>query len=254
MTMQAFNGVYDPNTNRVYASTTDEWDDFTSWDDWSVWAQTPAEMLYVTVTSGPMFVNLGAVKTFNVLTNIQTNGLVHYYFYVNQTSEVIVGDNPSYTTTHVEPGDTAIASLTGQFVAIQVGIEFDPTKGIQYLDGISFDFTTTGNKSLSYSNVDSSTLSGTVSDRLFTTTETLSGIDEVQITSQGTTTPYNVDLYVSKNQTSSYTFPDVISKSNSGVHLKFIGIDGEPRDSVFDITLSAMPEWYMDVDGNLKER
>jgi hypothetical protein len=59
---------------------------------------------------------------------------------------------------------------------------------------------------------------------------------------------------VSKNQTSSYTFPDIISKSNDGVHLKFIGIDGEARDSVFDITVSALPGWYNDTDGNLKER
>lgn len=257
MTIQAFNGVIDQSNGRVYASTTDSWDDFTTWDDYDIWSKTPVEMLYVPVTSSPWFVNLGSVKTFNVVTNIVANGRIHYYFYVNQTSEIIIdneGTNYSYSITHVEPDQTAIPSLSGQFVSIVVGIEYDPTKGVQYFDSISFDFTSTGNKTLSFSNVNSSTLSGTVDDRLFTIGEQLSGVNDVQITSHGTTTPYNVDLYVSKNQTSSYTFPDIISKSTGGVHLKFIGIDGEPRDSVFDITLTALPEWYNDDTGNLKER
>ena len=257
MKIPGFNGIYDRFSNRAYSATTDKWDDFTSWDDWTVWNKTPVSMTYMPVTSGPSFVNLGSVKTVNVLTNIQANGKIHYYFFVNQTSEIIfdnVGNGESYTTTHVEPNQQSIPSLSGQFVSIVVGIEYDPTKGVPYFDSISFDFTSTGNKTVSYANINSATLPGTVSDRVFNPNDEFGAISEVQVTSQGTTTPYNVDLYVSKNQTSSYTFPDIISKSNDGVHLKFIGIDGEPRDSVFDITVSALPGWYNDTDGNLKER
>lgn len=246
-----FNGFFDTNTGRIYANTTDTWEDYATWDSWTSWNNNPVQTMYVPISG---FINLGSLQTVNVTTNIQANGTLSYFFITNPTMQVDTGATPSYSIIEVENGDTNIPSLTARLVRIELAVTYDPNKGAQWFDTANFQFNTESYKTLTFGNINSSTLSGTVEGRVFSLGQDVGGIKDVQITSHGSITPYNVDLYVSKNATSSYTYPDIVSKGSGAVTVKFIGIDGEARDSTFDITVTTLPEWYMDIDGNLKER
>lgn len=249
MTIHQDNGYIDKaDNNRYIPLTTDEWGDLTTWADWTSYMNNPPAYLYLTLRP----LDLGQVETVNVLSNIQARGPVHYYLYYNNTADF--EDSPlNYSTLHIAPGDDNIPSITARYIWIKLAIEYDASIGFPYFDSINYRVSNE-ETSLSFSNINSSTLSGDVTARTFSIGSNIGAVKNVQITSHGPTNPYNVDLYVSKNQTSSKTFPDIISKTNSAITLAFVGIDGEPRESVFDIQLTVAPEWYIDENGNLQER
>lgn len=244
------NGIIDvADGNRYIPITTDKWEDFTSWDTWTSYMNEPPAFLYYTLP----ILELASVETVNILSNIQARGPVHYYIYYKNT--IGFDDDPAvnYSTLHITPGQTNIPSITARYIYVKVAIEYDASIGFPYFDRINYR-ASGGGRDLNFANIDTTTLPGTTDARVFSIGTNLGAVRNVQITSHGPTSPYNVDLYVSKNPTSVKTFPDIISKTNSAITLSFVGIDGEPRESVFDIQLTVAPEWYMDSTGNLQER
>lgn len=250
MTFNVQNGyTHSTDNGRFLPFNNSTWDDLTTWNSFISWIPDPVSTLYVNIG----FIDLGSIRTFNLLTNLNARGVAHYYIMYNNTGNFDLA-TPNYTEVHITNGQTNIPPITAQYLYLTVALDNDSTLGFPYFDNISWNPTTTEN-TLTYSNVNSTSLPGTISDREFTIDTSIGSIRNVQITSHGPATAYNVDLYVSKYTTSTKTFPDIISKSGSTVHLQFIGIDGEPRESIFDIQISTGAEWYMDaVTGNLLER
>ena len=96
-------------------------------------------------------------------------------------------------------------------------------------------------------NVDSSTLSGTNTNRVISLPAPVSLIKDIHIQVKAATS-YPVNLYVSDTATSEILIPVVKSKTTPSFAL--YGIDNDPRDGVVDITVKALPRQVM-YGGNL---
>jgi hypothetical protein len=245
------NGIVDYRDNgRYFNPGTGEWADLSSWDTWTSWTLDPHETLYLNILT-PL--DLGSVQTVNILTDIVARGEVNYYIYYS--NENTFTESPlNYSTVHITPGETNIPSITGRYFYIKVALDLVDGQGFQYFDTIAFRASeaSTQGQSLTFNNIDSSTLSGTTSDRVFDPGIDVGTIKSAQITCRNAST-YNVDMYVYHSTTSTHAFPKIIS-TGQDLHLTFIGVDGRPRDCTFDIALQVNPEWYMDAQGNLTER
>lgn len=251
MTFLATNGFTVQFENfRMYPQDIGHWEDLPStWDDWYTWFTNPNPQLNILM---PEPLDLGQVETFNITSSFQGVGIVDFYFYYSDTFPML-DSLGNYQTLHVTANQQNIPSITARYVWMAVSITKQGSDIIQYFDNLSVSATTT-EKSLSYTDINSSTLSGTADNRLFSIPIPVGGIKSVQVSSQGTTSNYNVDMYVSNIPTSSKTYPRILDKSTSGVNLQFVGIDGKSYDSTFDIKITVTPEWYCDYFGNLQER
>jgi hypothetical protein len=195
-------------------------------------------------------IDLGSIQTVNIKTNIQARGIVHYTINYGNDPDIVL-DPPNFNTLSIDPGDTEIPSITSRYIWLRADIYYDQNQGHQYFDNLSYA-ATSEQKTISFSNVDSSALPGTSASRTFSIPN-IGGIRNVQISSQGSSS-YNVDMYVYHSTTSQEVHPKVIAKGTGYVDLTFIGVDGRPKDAVFDIELQVLPEWYIDINGNLEER
>ena len=256
MKIQGDNTIFDRVDNgRMFVQSSDTWDTIPStWDEWTTYVTQPFPTMYYQLP----LMDLGSVQTFNILTSVQARGFINYKIHYSSTSNIFAYDpvtfeSLNFSTLEIGAVDTNIPSITARYFIIQLAIEYDPAQGHQYFDSISYQVSTKS-KTLLFANIDSSTLAGSSSNRLFTIGTDVGGVKNVQVTSHGPSNPYNVDMYVYHSTTSAKTFPDIISKSSSGVNLQFVGVDGQSRDSVFDITVEVLPEWYVDPFGNLVER
>lgn len=256
MIISGNNTVLDISDNaRLFVQGTDTWSALPStWDAWTTFVTQPYQTMYYQLPP----LDLEEVRTFNIISTVVARGTINYHIHYSTVSDVFTLDPvtlqpTNYSTLTINAGDTNIPSITARYIIVQLAIDYDPAQGHQYFDSISYQISTEA-KTLTFANVDSSTLTGSASNRLFSIGTDIGGIKSVQVTSHGATNPFNVDMYVYHSTTSNKTFPDIISKSNSGVNLQFVGVDGQPRDSVFDITLEVLPEWYIDSFGNLVER
>lgn len=242
------NGVLDIHDNggRVFNKGTGQWSNYTSWDTWNSWVASPSEYLYHLLEAPTDF---GQVKTVNILTDIRARGLVHYYIHYTTGS-----DFTTSSVLHITPGQTNIPSITARQIYMEVAIQLDAPRGHQYFDGINYRISDASEQvtTIAFSGIDSSTLPGTSADRTYTPSIDVGTIKSVKITPR-TAPSYDVDMYVYHSSTSTRVFPQVIS-TGQDVHLTFTGVDGRPRDCTFDIELSINPEWYMDANGNLRER
>lgn len=244
------NGIVDyRDKGRYYNPGTGQWQDVTSWDTWSCWTLEPLATLYLTLDP----LDLGTVETVNLLSSIRCRGVVNYYVYYGNEKDFT--DSPlNYSTLYITNAQQNIPSITARYIWIKLAIDYNVGLGFQYFDSISIKASedSTKGKTLSFTGIDSSTLPGTTSDRVYTPPVNVGTIKSAKVFSQGSP-EYDVDMYVYHSPKSIYTFPHVIS-TGSNVHLTFVGVDGRNRDSEFDIDLTVNPEWYMDPTGNLLER
>jgi len=249
MSFKPDNGVIDEIDNgRVTPFSFGTWEDLPqTWQQSNTWIIDPEAVLSVNLPD----IDLGTVQTVNIKTQITARGLVSYT--INHSNILPLAEDPkNYSTLVINPGDTNIPSITARYIWVRVDIEQDPTEGVQYFDNIDFGVITDSFKNISYSNIDSSTLPGTASARQFTA-QGAGSIRGAQVTGY-TVTAYDVDMYVYHSTQSDRVFPCVIDKTSDTVTLTFTGVDGRPRDAVFDLDLQLLPEWYIDDQGNLQER
>jgi len=235
---------------RAYPNDFAQWADTpATWDAWDTWYLDPISELNILM---PQQFDLGQVETFNIVSNFEGQGIVDFYVYYSDA--IPFTESPlNYSTLHITAGDTDIPSITARYFWIAVSITRQGNEIIQYFDNLNVTVSSQ-ERELSFTDVSSSTLSGTAANRLFPIPVTVGGVKAVQVSSQGTTSNYNVDMYVSNILTASKTYPRIIDKSTSGVNLQFVGIDGQSYDSTFDIKLTVTPEWFCDLFGNLQER
>lgn len=248
------NGTIDYRDNgRYFNRGSGQWSNYSSWSTFDSWTKDPDSTLAISILDT---IDLGSVQTVNLLADISCRGSAHYYVYYQDSSNDFVDSGPSYSVLHITNAQTNIPSIRARYIRIKVALDLVPGQGFQYLDNFTFRVSESNKKgqTRTYSTINSSTLAGSSSDRTFVPTDLSGSIKNAQVTSRGATASYNVDMYVAHSTTSAYTYPEVISTATDAVHLTFIGIDGRNRDSYFDITLETTPEWYMDSQGNLRER
>lgn len=244
MALPTATGTLNLETGAIDPNNTGLWSDLsgTTWADWSSWVNEPANPL-VWLTN---MLDLQEELDFCLQISTVANGTVSYDVYVSSTG-AFAGEE---TTTNIASGATGVASFTGRYVIIAVNVA--RTNGVNTLYGV--DVRANNNSiNIRLNNVDTSTLTGTSSERTLALPRTVSKIVNMEITPHELATAYTLDLYVSSTQTSKQVVPKIVSKSISTPKIALVGLDNQPRDATVDILITALPEQYM--DGNdLKTR
>jgi hypothetical protein len=240
------NGLVD-NTGRVNVFDFATWEDVPeTWQDFSTWFIDPQN----TLTVGLPVIDLGAVQTVNLRTTINARGTVSYrIFYSNDSVPTV--DPLNFNVIDITNAQTNIPSITARYIWVCIIMTYDSTVGFQYFDSIDYAVGETY-KTISFANINSATLAGTSAQRTFVLPDS-GGIGSVQVTAHNSAS-YDVDMYVYHSTTSTTANAKILEKRAGEVDIAFIGVDGRPRDAVFDIELQVLPEWYMDSLGNLLER
>lgn len=237
MTIPAQSAVYNQDNQTIYPVSTATWSGLssTTWADWKQWAYSYNDSIVWQVP----IIDLGYTPKYFTLT-IKTiaTASVSYNIYTSMTGE-FAGEE---TETIIEPNDEGIASFYGRYCGIV--ITATKTTDMPTITGIEISYAE-ADETITVANLDSSTCSGTQTARVIPLPKTISQIVDIKIMPHETSSPYNLDVYVTNTPTSSYLIPKVISKSNTSPTFALVGVDNHARDGVVDIHMKVLPEQYM---------
>lgn len=240
MALPTITGVLDEINGVVNPVDTGEWADYTAWDAWGAWEQSPSDPLVWLAD----VIDLGEVQDFVLDIVTDANGTVSYEIYVSDTGEF----DGEETVTTIDPGDSGISAFRGRFVLVAISVAV--TSGVNTLNNVQI---TASNRTvdIKLNAVDTSTLSGTVNARQLALPRTPAKVVHMQITPEEVDA-FNIDAYVTAYPTSTQLIPRIVSRTVP-VTIALQGRDGVDRDGVCDVTLSVLPEQFMD-GNNLRTR
>ena len=228
-------GVLDPQSGTVKAQGRSTWASLagTGWAQFTNYIQN-FQLLRWTAPR----VDLGAVQYFTLNIEAEFQGTLSYLIHVSDTG-LFQGEQTEY---YVQDGDLDVPGFYGRYcyvTAILAGVE---------LERITITADTTV-RTYEIVNVNSSTLSGTITNRIIPLPQPVSQIKDIHIQVKSATV-YPVNLYVSDTPTSEILIPVVKSKSNTQPSFALYGIDNDARNGTVDITVKALPRQAM-FNGNL---
>lgn len=227
----AITGEYNPDTNTIQPKSDGTWSDLTDWTSWGEWRLAPQNpLIWLTDTT-----DLGESQIFNLEIGTTAQGTASYRVFTSDTGRF----SGEETETVINQGDTAIPSYRARYCAVLVFID-DPS-GNAVLENVTLR-ANNRTLTLSFSDLDTSTLSGTVDSRVLQTSRTISGIENLQITPHETA-PYTLDQYVGPSKTDTQLVSRIINKD--ALTFKLVGLDGVARDGVVDCLVRALPEQFM---------
>lgn len=236
MALKSPNYRFDFTTGQVFPTGTTTWTSSSTWGDWKNWNKDYSTQVvyYIGVIS------IDAIpRTFNLNIQTDSNSQISYEVYTSTTG-AFAGEE---TVTAIDPGDTGITGFYGSH--LMVAIIADSLGELPIINSIQYQYSSSGEKQLSYSQVDTSTLSGTSSARTLNLGTSIGGIVEIKIQPYETTA-YALDVYVTNTATSTYLIPKVIGSNATSVTFALVGVDNHPRDGIVDIGLKTLPLQYMD--------
>jgi len=233
------NGIYSIEEDKIVPENTGTWDDVSTWDNFTSWRGSPVDTL-IWITNA---LDLGSSQVFNLEIETTAAGIVRYSVFVSETG-AFEGEE---TETVIEQDQTGIPSFFGRYVIVVVKVDQDG--GNNELFNVSLR---ANNRAimLRFSDVDTSSLPGTVDERVLETERTIAGIENMQITPK-TVPAYDLDVYVTNTATSELLIPRIIDKTQ--LTFALLGLDNQPRDGVVDIIVETLPEQFMD-GNNLRSR
>ncbi len=235
--MDSTTGIYDYNSRTIYPASTSTWSGLsgTTWADWSTWNYEVSDQIIWATDP----IDLGLNPT-NVNLNITcvSTGSVSYRIYTSDTGE-FSGEEVEYV---VEHGSQNIPSFRSRFILVVV--YSDRVADNLNIQEITIEATTPRANDIYINDVDSSQLSGSVTERFIPVPATIGTIMDVKITPHEVTA-YDLDVYVTNTATSTYVVPKIISKSVSSPSFALVGLDNHPRDAVVDIVLKTLNRCYM---------
>jgi hypothetical protein len=228
-------GVIDAQTGTVKALGTATWKSLVgaSWGSYKNYIQVYNKLRW----TAPV-VDLGAVQYFTLNIEAEFTGTLDYLIHISDTG-LFQGEETEY---YVKDGDYNVAGFFGRYIyvtAVLTGTELLKviiTANTEVKEYILYD-------------VNTSTLSGTNTNRQISLPTGVSLIKDIHIQPKSATS-YAVNLYVSDTATSKILIPVVNSKSAAAPTFALYGIDNDPRDGIVDIKISALPRQAM-VGGNL---
>ena len=227
------NGRLDLESNQVFPTNTGTWDDIATWDGFTSWYNIPTyPLVYITERF-----DLFTQQDFNLKIETATNGQVSYEVYTSNTGS-FVGEE---TTVAIAPGDTNVSGFNGTYYMI--GVTVTQGTGLTTIDGIQ---ATTSNRQITetITQVDTSTLAGTVSAREIPISRNFSILTAIDVISHEVTS-YKLDVYVTDYLNCKTVIPRVVSKNRAAPTIALIGLDNVPRDGIVDLKISGLPEQYM---------
>lgn len=227
-------GQLDTNTGYILAPSTNSWTTLagTTWASWTNYRGTISTIKW----TAPQL-DLGSPQYFALSVTCEFSGSIKYLIHTSVTGDFST-DVEEYL---IEPGNLNIASFYAQYVYVTAIVSGPELRRMTVR-------TDTTSRQLQLVNIDSSTLSGTITARQIPLPAVYSSVKEIHIQPKSAQ-PYAVNLYVSDTATSVVTIPVVVSKSSTPTFALY-GIDNEPRNALVDITLEVMPRMAM-IGGNI---
>jgi len=222
-------------TGQIYPTGTTTWTSNSTWGNWTTWNSEYSEQIVTYFVSGSMS---PTPINFTLRINTAANCPITYEVYTTSTG-AFAGEEVKTT---IAPNAINVSAFYGTH--FRVAVIANASTGIPIIDSIQFEYTSAGEKELSFSQISTSTLSGTSSARTLLLNTNIGGISDVQI-QPFETTAYNLDVYVTNTPTSTYLLPKVISSTSTSLTFALVGVDNHPRDGVVDINLKCLPLQYM---------
>jgi hypothetical protein len=226
-------GILDETSGTIKATGFGRWDAVTSWSTFTSYTTGKNPIRW----TSPL-IDIGEVKYFTIAVQTEFDGDLSFRIHVSNENR-FAGEEREYI---IENGQLSINAFYGQFVYVTA-----------YVTGAELrrmSITTSSEKNTVFlSDVDTSTLGGTVSNRVITLPYPASQVVDMKIEPKAPT-PYAVNLYVSDTPTSEVLIPVVKSKAAAAPSFVLYGIDNDPRDGVVDITLTTLPRQAM-ISGNM---
>lgn len=223
-------GYLDPTTNTIFARNIGTWEDLAD-NTWETFATYVVKS--ETIKWSSELIDLGEVKFFSLNIDTDFDGDLFLLVYVSTTGEF----NGEETEYYIANENYNVSAFYGRYVyvtAVVTGNEFrnmtitsDSTFNTYYLNDI-----------------DTSTLGGTVNERIITLNRQVSAIKNLKVVCKAATS-YAVNLYVSDSANSEVLIPVIKSKSNTSPSFVLYGIDNDARDGIVDITIEALPRMIM---------
>jgi hypothetical protein len=223
-------------TGQIYPTGTTTWESNATWGNWTTWNSQYSQQIVTYFVSGaisPIPIN------FTLRINTDANCPITYEVYTSSTG-AYAGEEVKTT---IAPGASSVAAFYG--TTFIVAVIANAGTGIPIINSISFEYTSAGEKELTFTQVNTSTLSGTSSSRTLPLNTNIGGVSDVQI-QPFEVTAYNLDVYVTNTPTSTYLLPKVISSTSTSLTFALVGIDNQPRDGVVNINLKCLPLQFMD--------
>ena len=228
-------GILDAETGSIKPRGTGTWSQLTG-RTWSTWNNFQLTQNQIRWTSN--LIDVGEVKYFNLNIDADFDGSLYYIVHTSETG-AFAGEESEYL---IQDGDLDVDAFYGRYVYVTAFVTGKEFRSMVITASSEFN-------SITLSDVNTSTLAGSVSARQLSITQPVSAIIDIQIQPKAATT-YNVNLYVSDTATSRVLIPVVLSKTLPTPQIVMFGIDNDARDGVVDITLKTLPRQAM-TGGNL---
>jgi hypothetical protein len=239
MALPTPNGILTTDRTQVIPENQGSWSDLsgTTWANLTSWTFAPAEEL-VWNTSG---IDLGSERYFNLNIQTQANGSISYEVHTSNTGK-FEGEE---TTTVITEEQQNVPAFFGRFVIVSVYVQYSGTLNTLQ----SVEFTASNSKfTITLSNIDTSTLSGTVNARELDLGRPVSHIWNIDIKAQPQ--EHQLDVYVTDYPTATVLIPVVVDTDPTEPKIKLVGLDNVPRDGTIDVEVTVMGSQSM-FNGNL---
>lgn len=218
-------GYLDTATNTVKALSGDtSWASITDWTAFTSYSSTLQTIRW----TAPL-IDIGAPAYFTLTADIETDNTVILDVAVSETG-FFQGEE---TITRIVEGDSNIESFYGRYAYVTVIVDAPEIRKFR----ITPNFNTV---EYTINDVDTTTLSGSSSERTISLPRAVSKITDIFISPQAPIF-YPVNLYVSDTATSEVLIPIILDKSNTAPQFALYGIDNDPRDGIVDIKIKALP-------------
>jgi len=228
----------DPRTGEVLPQGTTTWTSLsgTTWNDWTTWNKNyNSQIVYY---FGPVDISLQP-KNFVLRIFTDSTAEISYEIYTSNTG-AYTGEE---TKTVISQNQTGITGFYGSKAV--VAVIANAVAGIPIINSIRYEWSTVGQQQLTFSKINTSTLSGSSTARTLSLNANVGGITQVNIQPYEITA-YAVDAYVTNTPTSTYLIPKVISNTSTTLTFALVGVDNQPRDGIVDINLETLPIQYME--------
>ena len=229
MALPTVTGTLDTVSGWVYPNNAGTWSGLsgTTWADWTSWNNQVADpMVWLTDV-----IEVEFTEPYNLRIGSEAIGTVSYDVYTSATG-LFAGEESVVTIAH---DAASVASFTSKFIRVAVKVAGDENI-LKYTEVKATNFAL----DIFLSNVDTSTLAGTVGNRTLVMPRTVGGIVSITATAQPVSS-YTPNVYVTDQSTSTTVYARVNDKNKDAPKIGLFGIDGYARDGIVDIHIRALP-------------
>ena len=206
----AGNGFFDANNNVYLPKSVETWDNLDgssaggpSWDNWTEWRLTPVLPLEFT---SPVF-DAEQINYYNINTDVDYTpiGNITFTLFYGNTVDSSGGTIDSPSSISWTPGGT-VSAVEARFFQLKVAISEDSSGiGLAQLNRMSFG-ATSDPITETITDLDTSTLGGSVGQRTLSVTTGFSQITSLICQAQSTEVKYVADGYVTSDDSAGETY------------------------------------------------